>query len=124
MIVIKHKGNFKNTEKFLNNAALSNYLNILEKYGREGVSALSAATPIDSGKTANSWGFEIKRFNGGASIAWTNSNVVNGVPIVIILQYGHGTRNGGYVQGRDFINPTIQPIFDKLANDVWKEVIR
>lgn len=95
---------------------------MLQKYGREGVRALSSATPIDSGKTANSWDYEIKQYQGGARISWTNSNVVDGVPIAIILQYGHGTRNGGYVQGRDYINPAIQPIFDKLAKDVWEEV--
>jgi hypothetical protein len=123
-IVIKHKGNFDKIEKFLKRASKSDYLHILEKYGREGVSALSSATPVDTGKTANSWGYEIQRFKGSAIISWTNSNVVNGVPIAIILQYGHGTQNGGYVLGRDYINPAIKPIFDKMAEDVWREVTR
>jgi hypothetical protein len=84
--------------------------------------ALKNATPVDSGETANSWDYEIRHYPGGASIAWTNSHVVDGVPIAIILQYGHATRNGGYVQGRDYINPALRPIFEKMANDLWEEV--
>jgi len=98
------------------------HLASLEKYGREGVAALAAATPINSGVTAASWGYEIKRGPRQVTITWTNSNVINGVPIAIVIQYGHGTRNGGYVQGRDYINPVMKPIFDKITNDVWKEV--
>jgi len=124
MIAVKHRGSFKNTEKFLTNASKAQYLRELDKYGREGVSALASATPIDSGLTANSWGYEIRRSRGSVTISWTNSNVVNGVPIAIILQYGHATQNGGYVQGRDYINPAIQPIFDKIADSVWREVTK
>ena len=122
MIVIKHRGTFNNTEKFLKGANKINYRRILERYAKEGVLALSAATPVDSSLTANSWGYEINISKGSFSIAWTNSNVQDGVPIAIILQYGHGTGTGGYVQGRDYINPAIRPIFDKIANSVWQEV--
>ena len=97
---------------------------ILEKYAKEGVNALAEGTPIDSGETANSWNYEIRATRNGAVIYWTNSNIVNGVPIAMILQYGHGTRNGGYVQGIDYINPALQPIFDKMSNEVWREVTR
>jgi hypothetical protein len=96
----------------------------LDKYGREGVAALASATPVDTGQTANSWYYEVVIKNGSATISFHNSNIQNGVPIAIILQYGHGTRNGGWVQGRDYINPAIQPIFDKIANQAWKEVTK
>lgn len=122
MFTIRQKGNFNNIEKFLKKAQRNNFFSSLEKYGRAGVSALASATPIDSGLTADSWDFEIHRSKGSVSIRWTNSNINDGVPIAIIIQYGHGTRNGGYVQGRDYINPAIRPIFDKMANEVWKEV--
>lgn len=121
MIKIKHKGNFRNTEMFLNNAKATN-VQILERYGQEGVRALSSATPVDSGETATSWSYKVLNTQTGYKIEWLNSHVVDGVPITILLQYGHGTRNGGFVQGRDFINPAIQPIFDKLANELWREV--
>lgn len=122
MIVVKHKGDFKKTTKFLQKVR-SNYIyDRLKKYGQEGVAALAAATPVDSGLTASSWGYEITMTNGSYSINWTNSNVVNGVPIAIIIQLGHGTRNGGWVEGRDYINPAIQPVFDKIANEIWREV--
>ncbi len=124
MVVFKHKGDFKNTEKFFKSSEKLNYKAILESYGREGVRALSAATPVDSGLTASSWDYTISVNKGSFSISWTNSNVVNGTPIAILLQYGHGTRNGGYVRGRDYINPAIRPIFDKLAESAWKEVTR
>ena len=122
MFTIRQKGNFNNIEKFLKKAQRNTFFSSLEKYGRAGVSALASATPIDSGLTADSWDFEIHRSKGSVSIRWTNSNINDGVPIAIIIQYGHGTRNGGYVQGRDYINPAIRPIFDKMANEVWKEV--
>lgn len=122
MISITHHGNFNKTERFLNLAKKADYLRILRKYGDEGVKALAAATPLDSGKTANSWTYEISGSNGSYTISWSNSNIVAGVSIAIILQYGHGTGTGGYVQGRDYINPAIQPIFDKIANEAWKEV--
>ena len=96
----------------------------LDKYGREGVAALSSATPVDTGLTADSWYYKVEHANGSASINFYNSNIQNGVPIAIILQYGHGTGNGGWVQGRDYINPAIQPIFDKIAENAWREVTK
>ena len=124
MIVFKHRGNFNNTEKFLNGAKKIRFINILEKYAREGVSALSNATPIDTSLTSNSWDFEITVTKNKYIINWTNSNVVDNVPIAIILQYGHGTTNGGYVQGRDYINPALLPILDKISENLWKEVTK
>lgn len=122
MISFRHKGDFSNLTGFLERAKNALKIGDLDKYGREGVAALSAATPVDSGVTASSWSYEITRKNGSVSITFNNSNIQNGVPIAVILQYGHGTNNGGWVQGRDYINPAIQPIFDKIANDAWKEV--
>jgi hypothetical protein len=124
MIKIKHKGNFNKTEKFLRGAVTSDYVRILEKYGREGVTALASATPIDSGETANSWDYEIRPFPGGVVICWINTNIIDGVPVAILLQYGHGTRNGGYVYGRDYINTAIRPIFDRISNELWREVTK
>lgn len=124
MITFSSKGNFKKTFSFMERAKEVVHLGNLDKYGREGVAALAAATPIDSGKTASSWVYEIVREAGSASIIFSNTNVVNGEKIAILLQYGHGTRNGGYVVGRDYINPAIQPIFDKIAADAWKEVTK
>lgn len=124
MIVFKHKGNFKNTEHFLNRTLKSDYLHIVEGYAKKGVEALAMATPIDTHLTADSWDYEIRVSRGGLSISWINSNIVDGVSIAIILQYGHGTKNGGYVQGRNYINPAIQPIFDRMAEEVWKEVTK
>lgn len=122
MITFKHTGSFKNIEKFLHKASRTNILSILDKYGRQGVTALASATPTDSGLTADSWKYEVRNTKGSYSITWTNTNVVDGVPVAILLQYGHSTKNGGFVQGRDFINPAIQPIFDKIAEELWKEV--
>jgi hypothetical protein len=122
MIRFRHRGNFNNTERFFNKAPKINYRNILEKYAISGVSALSSNTPIDSGLTKESWGYEIIVSPRYSSITWTNSNIVNNVPIAVILQYGHGTKNGGFVKGRDYINPAIKPIFDKIADEMWKEV--
>lgn len=124
MITFSSKGNFKKTFSFMERAKEVVHLGNLDKYGREGVAALAAATPIDSGKTASSWVYEIVREAGSASIIFSNTNVVNGEKIAVLLQYGHGTRNGGYVVGRDYINPAIQPIFDKIAEDAWKEVTK
>ena len=98
------------------------YLRHLEKYAKRGLEALQSNTPVDTGLTRDSWGYEISFTNSYVSIIWTNTNVVDGVPIAIILQYGHATGTGGYVQGRDYINPAIQPIFDEMAEDIWKEV--
>lgn len=126
MIRFTHKGDFSETTSFLKRVKKSvNFRNIdLERYGREGVAALSAATPVDTGLTAGSWDYEITRKNGSVTISFLNSNIQNGVPIAIILQYGHGTNNGGWVQGRDYINPAIQPIFDEILNNIWKEVTK
>lgn len=124
MINLSVSGGFDKTDKFFKNAKSSNYESILNKYGAEGVRMLSSATPIDSGETASSWGYKIQRSKKGVSVIWTNSEVGpgKGTPIAILIQYGHATGNGGYVQGRDYINPTMKPLFDKLANDVFKEV--
>lgn len=122
MIRVRHKGDFSKTTKFLKNAKNKNYLKILDRYGREGVAALASGTPFDSGNTANSWHYKVEYKRGFAKISFYNSNIQNGVPIAIILQYGHATGTGGWVQGRDYINPAIQPIFDKIANDAWREV--
>lgn len=122
MVIVKQKGDFSKMEKFLNSISKKLYYRNLQKYAEQGVAALASATPIDSGTTANSWGYEIRQTKNSVSIYWTNSNVNKGVPIAVIIQYGHGTRNGGYVQGRDYINPAMRPIFDKIAENVWKEV--
>lgn len=124
MIRFRQKGDFSKLTRFLERAKEVVRLGDLDKYGREGVAALASATPVESGLTANSWYYEITNKNGSATITFYNSNVNKGVPIAIILQYGHGTRTGGWVQGRDYINPAIQPIFDKIANEAWREVTR
>jgi hypothetical protein len=124
MITFRHRGDFSNLTKFLEKAKNTVRLGDLDKYGREGVAALAAATPIDTGLTANSWSYEIIHKNGSVSITFNNSNIQNGVPIAIILQYGHGTGNGGWVEGRDYINPAIRPVFDKIASEAWREVTK
>ena len=124
MINIRQKGDFKKLTSFLEKAKAGFDIGILDKYGRKGVDALSSATPVDTGLTASSWFYKIENKNGVAKIEFHNSNIQNGVPIAVILQYGHGTRNGGYVVGRDYINPAIQPVFDELAKNAWKEVTR
>ena len=122
MISFRQKGDFSKTTSFLKRAKDKVYLGGLDKYGRQGVAALASATPIDSGKTASSWYYKIENTKESAKITFYNSNVQNGVSIAIILQYGHGTRNGGWVEGRDYINPAVQPIFDKIVDDAWREV--
>ena len=124
MIVIKQSGNFNNTEKFFKQALNPNYMSILEKYGRLGVAALAMATPTDSGLTSSSWDYNIVNSRGSVSINWTNSNIVDGVPIAVLIQYGHATRNGSYIQGRDYINPAIKSIFDNIADSAWREVTK
>ena len=124
MISFRQKGDFSKLTRFLERAKESVKIGDLDKYGREGVAALSSATPIDSGKTANSWSYEITNQDGSVTITFNNSNIQNGVPIAIILQYGHGTRNGGWVQGRDYINPAIQPVFDEMVDKAWREVTK
>lgn len=124
MITFRQKGDFSKLTRFLERAKEAVRLGDLDKYGREGVAALASATPVNSGKTASSWYYKVEHKNGSASITFYNSNINNGVPIAIILQYGHGTRNGGYVQGRDYINPAIQPLFDRIADEAWREVTK
>lgn len=124
MIRVRQKGDFSNLTRYLEKAKKGARLTDLDRFGKEGVAALASATPVQTGKTASSWYYQIERKNGKATISFHNSNIQNGVPIAIILQYGHGTRNGGYVQGRDYINPAIQPVFDKLADSAWKEVTK
>ena len=124
LITFKHKGDFSNLTRFLERAKEVVHMGDLDKYGRAGVEALASATPVDSGETANSWYYEITNSNGSAKITFNNSNIQNGVPIAIILQYGHGTGTGGWVEGRDYINPAIQPIFDEIANNAWREVTK
>lgn len=123
MIAIKCHGNFKRTDDWLKKILRRDYKSLMIKYAQEGVKALSAATPVDTGKTATSWSYEITQKDDEVVISWNNSNVQDYVNIALIIQYGHGTRNGGWVQGRDYINPALQPIFDKMANAAWKEVI-
>lgn len=126
MITIKQKGNFNKTEKFLKKSFGKNYRSVLEKYAQQGVIALSAATPIDTGLTSVSWSYKItqNKDTDTISIVWENTNIQDGVNIAIILQYGHGTRNGGYVNGIDYINPALKPIFKNLADAAWREVIK
>lgn len=123
MIRFKHRGNFNKTEKFLTGYGRLNFRRVLESYGQKGVDALASATPIDSGLTASSWYYTIEITKTYFTVSWMNSNVVSGVPIAIILQYGHGTGTGGYVEGIDYINPALKPIFDSLAEDIWREVV-
>ena len=122
MITFETSGSFKKTESFLASLSKQSIPRTLEKYARQGVSALESSTPEESGLTATSWDYEITSSRGSYSIVWTNDNIVDGVPVAILLQYGHGTGTGGYVQGQDFINPAIKPIFDQIAQDVWKAV--
>ena len=124
MITFRQRGDFSKLTNFLERAKEAVHLGNLDKYGQEGVAALASATPVDTGQTANSWHYKIEQKNGSVSIGFYNTNIQNGVPIAIILQYGHATRNGGWVQGRDYINPAIQPIFDQIADYAWKEVTR
>ena len=123
MISLTSKGDFRKTEKFMKNARTKKLMSILKRYGEEGVAALMIATPLDTGRTASSWRYEIKVENNCVRLEFHNDNIQNGVPIAIILQYGHGTGTGGWVEGRDYINPAIQPVFDKIANSAWKEAI-
>ncbi len=112
----------KKTEDFLKKAKELKIESVLSKYGAQGVQALASATPIDSGRTASSWGYEVEQTSGGWSIHWTNDNINQNVNIAVILQYGHGTGTGGYVAGMDYINPAIAPIFDKIADEAWREI--
>lgn len=122
MISLKHKGDFSKFTNYIERLKEIVHMSELDKYGQQSVAALSSATPVDTGRTASSWYYKIEQDNDGATISFYNSNVNKGVPIAIILQYGHGTGTGGYVQGRDYINPAIQPVFDKIVDEAWKEV--
>lgn len=124
MISVKHKGDFSKTLRYLGkiNNAIKNF--DFDKFGRAGVDALSSATPVDTGLTANSWSYNVKRGSGKIVIEFLNKNIQNGVPIAIILQLGHGTGTGGWVEGRDYINPAIQPIFDEITENAWREVTK
>lgn len=124
MISFKQRGDFSKLSNFLEKAKEAIKLGDLDHYGREGVKALESATPIESGLTARSWYYKINRGKGSVSISFHNSNIQDGVPIAVILQYGHGTGTGGWVEGRDYINPSIRPIFDKIASDAWREVTK
>lgn len=124
MITFKEKGNFSKLNTYLEKIKESIKIGDLDKYGRDGVAALSSATPKETGKTASSWYYEIKRENGSVSINFNNTNINKGVPIAIILQVGHATRNGGWVEGIDYINPALKPIFEQLANEAWEEVTK
>lgn len=124
MISFKQRGDFSNLTNFLERSKEFLKRSDLDRYGREGVKALESATPVDSGLTASSWYYKINHANGSVSISFHNSNIQNGVPIAIILQYGHGTGNGGWVQGRDYINPAVRPIFDEIVHNAWKEVTK
>ncbi|MCC8049705.1 MAG: HK97 gp10 family phage protein [Clostridiales bacterium] len=121
-ISFETRGNFKHIEEFFQKMKDHRLVKTLDKYGKAGVDALASATPVDTGLTASSWGYEIHDDGNTIGVYWTNSNVNNGVNIAVLLQYGHGTGTGGYVQGRDYINPAIQPVFDAMADDIWKEV--
>lgn len=122
MFKVTQRGDFRKTEEFLGKIKKLNLINILQEYGQRGVDALSNATPKESGLTAESWRYEIVQRKGYISLRWHNTHVVNGRPIAVLLQYGHGTREGGYVHGIDYINPAIQPIFAQIAEEAWKEV--
>ena len=122
MFKISSKGNFNKTQKWLRKVQAKGYMQKLEQYGQLGVDALQQATPKRSGKTASSWTYEIITEGNKIEIAWKNSNVVNNVPIAVIIQYGHGTGTGGYVQGIDYINPAMRPVFEEITNNVWKEI--
>lgn len=122
MITLHAKGDFSKAFRHLKKLSDASKFKFLEKYGQRGVAALSAATPVDSGLTANSWSYEIQQSGSGVSVVFLNSNIPNGFPVAIMLQYGHGTGTGGWVEGRDYINPAIRPVFDAMANEAWKEV--
>ena len=122
MISFSSSGSFQKTESFLKKMSKPNIRSVLDGYGRQGVAALASAAPSETGLTAHSWTYDIEESGGTWTIVWSNTHVVNGNVIAILLQYGHGTGTGGYVQGRDYINPAIRPIFDKIADSVWKVV--
>ncbi len=121
MVTASFKGDFKKTEKYLKRLSEISFTKILEKYGKKGVAALRNATPADTGRTADSWGYSIEKNGENLSLVFTNSNIQNGVHVAILIQYGHGTRNGGYVRGTDYVNPALRPIFDEIAREIRRE---
>jgi len=123
-VIFSHKGSFANTEKLLNSTKRNDFNRILKVYGEAGVTALASATPVDTGETSGAWDYRIKKRRNGYSLEWYNTVMAGDTPLVILLQYGHATRSGTYVQGRDFINPAMKPILDRLAEDIWKEVTK
>jgi hypothetical protein len=122
LIKVESKGSFEKTEKFLYEMQKAEVFKILNQYGKEGVDALASATPVDSGLTASSWEYEAIYKNGRYSIIWSNTNVKSGIPVAVLIQYGHATGTGGWVEGTDYINPSIKPLFDKIAENVWERV--
>lgn len=122
VIIFKQKGDWKKSRKFLKRCSELDLNAILDQYGREGVEALAKATPKATGKTAASWSYGVTKGKDRITITWRNANIVDGVPIAVILQYGHATRNGGYVEGVDYINPAMRPIFERIAARAWGEV--
>jgi hypothetical protein len=122
MVTVKSIGSLKKTETFLKKVSLNNYIHIFDKYAKQGVVALSSVTPVHTGETANSWSYIISEGPRGVMLTWTNSNMVGGKSLAIMLHYGYATRSGKFVQGRDYIRPALRPIMDKLANELWKEV--
>lgn len=124
MIEIESKGSFSNTEDFLKRMSKGDVFAALDHYGRQGVMALERATPVESGETARSWTYKVEHSTGKYELIFSNTHIIDGQNIAILIQYGHGTGTGGYVQGRDYINPVIRPLFDQIANEVWKEVTK
>lgn len=124
MITFEQKGDFSKTRSLFQRLLEGPHMSILDKYGKQGVDALRSNTPKDSGKTSEAWGYEIEHSKDSVSIYWTNNNINQNVNIAVILQYGHGTGTGGYVQGVDYINPAMKPIFEKIASDAWKELTK
>lgn len=122
MLRLESSGSYSNIERWLNRMKTQEIFATLNRFGAEGVSALSAATPVDTGLTAASWSYEIRKTRTSYTIVWKNSHMAGGAPVAILLQYGHGTGTGGYVQGRDYINPAMRPIFDRMAAEAWKAV--
>jgi len=124
MLKFKYVGDYSKTTKFLDKLSKVDLSHIFDKYGEKGVIALSNATPVDTGETRNSWKFSVSKTRRGYSLSWYNTNMAGNIPLVILLQYGHGTGAGAYIPGRDFINPAIQPIMDSLSEEIWKEVTK
>ncbi len=124
MVTFKHKGSFKKTLNFLDKALGRSYKSLLDKYGRRGVQALRNATPQDTGLTTNSWDYEIVETSKTLKLVFTNSNIVDGIPVAILLQHGHATRSGYFIEGVDYMNPALKPIFESLANEAWREITR